>query len=59
MKDFGTDSFSALFIKIISHYQKIGYTINILRHNACVVVNPIKVDKFNAFLLNCTPAGRT
>ena len=54
----GSNNFSAQFIKIISHYKKIGYNINVLQHTACLVVNPIKVGNF-AFLFNCTPVGRT
>ena len=50
--------FSAQFIKIISHYKKIGYNINVLQQTACLVVNPITVGNF-AFLFNCTPVGRT
>ena len=46
-----------LFIKIISHYKKIGYHINVLQQTACLVVNPITVGNF-AFLFNCTPVGR-
>ena len=53
-----TTSFLAQFIKIISHYKKIGYTINVLQQTACLVVNPITVGNF-AFLFNCTPVGRT
>ena len=30
-KIFGSNSFSAQFIKIISHYKKIGYKINVLQ----------------------------
>ena len=33
----------AQFIKIISHYKKIGYNINVLQKTACLVVNPIMV----------------
>ena len=54
----GSNSFSAQFIKIISHYKKIGYNINVLQQTACYVVNPITVGNF-AFLFNCTPVGRT
>ena len=54
----GSDNFSAQFIKIISHYKKIGYNINVLQQTACLVVNPITVGNF-AFLFNCTPVGRT
>ena len=54
----GSNNFSMQFIKIISHYKKIGYNINVLRHTACLVINPITVGNF-AFLFNCTPLGRT
>ena len=54
----GSNNFSAQFIKIISHYKKIGYDINVLQQTACLVVNPITVGNF-AFLFNCTPVGRT
>ena len=54
----GSNNFSAQFIKIISHYKKIGYNINVLQQTACLVVNPITVGNF-AFLSNCTPVGRT
>ena len=53
----GSNNFSAQFIKIISHYKKIGYNINVLQQTACFVVNPITVGNF-AFLFNCTPVGR-
>ena len=36
----GTNNFNAV-IEIISHYKKIGYSINVLRQTACLVVNPI------------------
>ena len=54
----GSNNFSAQFIKIISHYKKIGYNINVLQQTAFLVVNPITVGNF-AFLFNCTPVGRT
>ena len=54
----GSHNFSAQFIKIISHYKKIGYNINVLQQTACLVVNPITVGNF-AFLFNCTSVGRT
>ena len=54
----GSNNFSALFIKIISHYKKIGYNINVLQKTSCLVVNSITVGNF-AFLLNRTPVGRT
>ena len=52
-----SNNFSAQFIEIF-YYKKIGYNINVLQHTACLVVNPITVGNF-AFLLNCTPVGRT
>ena len=46
------------FKKIIVRYKKIGYSINVMRQTACLVVNPIKVNSF-AYLFNCTTVGRT
>ena len=54
----GFNNFSAQFIKIISHYKKIGSNIYVLQQTACFVVNPITVGNF-AFLFNCTPVGQT
>ena len=51
-----SDKFSAQFIKIISHYKKIGYNINVFQQTACLVVNPITVGNF-AFFFNCMPGG--
>ena len=52
----GSNNFSAQFIKIISHYKKNGYNINVLQQSICLIVNPITVDNF-ASLFNCTPVG--
>ena len=54
----GSDNFSVQFIRIISHYKKIGYNINVLQQTACFVVYSIMVGNL-AFLFNCTPVGRT
>ena len=54
----GSNNFSVQFVKIISHYKKMGYNINVLQQTACLVVNPITVGNF-AFLFNCTPVGQT
>ena len=54
----GSNIFSAQFIKIISHYKKIGHNINVLQQTACLVVNPITVGNF-AFLFNGIPVGPT
>ena len=54
----GSNSLSAQFIKIISHYKKICYNINVLQQTACLLVNQIMVGNF-AFLFNCTLVGWT
>ena len=54
----GSNNFSAQFVKINSHYKKIGYNKYVLQQTACLVVNPITVGDF-AFLFDCTQAGRT
>ena len=58
MKIVGFNNFSAQFIKIMSHYKKFGYNINVLQQTACLVVNPIMVGNF-AFCFNCTRVGWT
>ena len=50
--------FQRIFLKIISHYKKIGYNINVLQQTACLVVNPITDGNF-AFLYNYMPVGQT
>ena len=57
-KIIGENDFLYHFKKIIVHYKKIGYNINVLRQTACLVVNPIKVNSF-AYLFNYTTVGRT
>ena len=37
--------------------KRIGYNLNVMRQSACLVVNPIMVDNYAAFL-NCTPLDR-
>ena len=49
--------FSDQFRKIIMRYKRIGYNLNVMRHSACLVINPITVDGYAA-LLNCTPVDR-
>ena len=50
--------FSVQFIKIISHYKKIGYNISVLQQTAYLAVNPITVGNL-AFLFNCMPVVPT
>ena len=42
------------FRKIIMRYKRIGYSLNVMRQSACLVINPITVDGY-AVLFNCTP----
>ena len=53
----GSNNFSAQFIKMISHYKKIGCGVGVLQQTACLVVGPIAVGGF-AFLFNCPPVGQ-
>ena len=53
----GKYDFPYHFKKIICHYKKIGYNINVLRHTTCLVVNPIEVNNV-AYLFDCTTVGR-
>ena len=57
----GMTDFSDQFRKIIMHYTRIGYNLNVMQQSACFVINPFTVDCF-ASLFNCTqglsrPAG--
>ena len=54
----GKNDFPYYFKKMIVHYKKSGYNIDILRLTACLVVNPIKVNII-AYVFNCTTVGRT
>ena len=49
--------FSVRFRKVIKHYKRIGYDINVMQQSACLVINSITVDIFTS-LFNCTPVGR-
>ena len=43
--------------KVIMRYKRIGYNINVMRQSACLLINPITVNRFVS-LFNCTPVGR-
>ena len=47
-------NFSNQFRKVEMRYKPIGYNLNVMRQPACLVINPITVDGFDA-LFNCTP----
>ena len=53
----GKSNFSEQFRKFINRYKRIGYSLDIMRKTACLVVNPIFVDGY-ASLFNCTTAVR-
>ena len=50
-------SFSFQFRKIITRHRRIDYNLNVMRHSACLVFNPIMVDNYAAFF-NYMPTGR-
>ena len=54
----GKSNFSEQFRKLINHYKRIGYSQDIMRQTACLVVNPIIVDGY-ASLFNCPTAVRS
>ena len=56
-KIMGRTDFSDQFRKIIIRHKCIGYDLNVMRHSACLVINPFAVDYFAA-LFNCTPVDR-
>ena len=49
--------FSFQFIKIITRYRRLGYSLNVKRQSACLDFNLVMVDNYAAFF-NCTPVGR-
>ena len=50
-------NFSEQFRKLINRYKRIGYSLDVMRQTACLVVNPVIVDGY-ASLFNCTTAAR-
>ena len=53
----GKSNFSEQFRKLINRYKRIGYSQDIFRQTACLVINPIIVNGY-ASLFNCTTAVR-
>ena len=53
----GKSNFSEQFRKLFNRYKRIGYSLDIMRQTACLVVNPIIVDGYASFF-NCTTAVR-
>ena len=52
----GKSEFS-IQLKNSNRSQTIGFNVDIMRHIACLVVNPIEVNNF-AVLFNCTTVGQ-
>ena len=46
----GRNDFSFQFRKITTRYRLIGYNLNVMRQSACLVFNPITVDKLCCLL---------
>ena len=55
--DLGKSNFLEQFRNLINRYKRIGYSLDIMRQTACLVVDPIIVDGY-ASLFNCTKAVR-
>ena len=53
----GKPNFSDQFKFFIKHYIKVGYNLDVMRHSACLVLNPITVYSYG-FLFNCTTVGQ-
>ena len=53
----GKSNFSEQFRKLTNRYKRSGYSLDIMRQTACLVVNPIIVDSYSS-LFNCTTAVR-
>ena len=44
--------------KIVKHYKRVGYNMDVMRQHACLVVNPVMVNSYG-FLFNCMTVGRS
>ena len=53
----GKPSFSDQLKKITQRYTRVGFSMDIMRQSACLVANPITVDK-NGFLFIFTTEGQ-
>ena len=53
----GKSNFSEQFRKLFNRYKRIGYSLDIMRQTACLVVNPMIVDGYASFF-NYTTAVR-
>ena len=52
-KIIGNPNVSDLFKRIVNRFKRAGYTLDIMRQTACLVLNPIMVEGYAAFF-SCT-----
>ena len=52
-KIIGNPNFSYLLKRTVNRFRRAGYSLEIMRQNACLVFNPIMVEGYAAFL-SCT-----
>ena len=43
--------------KIIKHYKRVEYSMNVMRRSACLVINPITVYSYGLLFIG-TPVGQ-
>ena len=53
-KIIGNPNFSNIFKRIVNCFKRAGYTLDIMRHTACLVFNPIMVEGYAAFFSGTT-----
>ena len=53
----GKPNFSDQFKKIVKRYIRVGYSLDIMRQSACLILNPITVYSYG-FLFNCMTVGQ-
>ena len=53
----GKSNFSEQFRKLINRYKRIGYSLDIMRQTACLVINPIIVDGYTSLFLHDGGSG--
>ena len=56
-RNVGKPNFSDQFKKIVKHYIRVGYNLDMMWQSACLVLNPITVYSYG-FLFNCTTVGQ-
>ena len=47
-KIIGNSNFSKLFKRIVNRFKRAGYSLDIMRQTACLVLNPIMVEGYAA-----------